>query len=162
VDGVLTAEQALRRIVAGTGVTCRLTGPEAVTAGPSPGRVHRRHRARVRRLSSPKYTEPLRDVPAASPVVPKAVIEEQGATTLREVLSNVPGITMVAGEGGTPAGDNLTLRGFSARNDVFVDGVRDLGPQTRDPFDLEQVEVAKGPGSVFSGRGSSRRAPSTW
>jgi len=154
VDGVLTAEQALRRIVAGTGVTCRLTGPEAVTLD-----LRREESivvtARVSGVSSPKYTEPLRNVPRSITVVPRAVIEEQGATTLREVLSNVPGITMVAGEGGTPAGDNLTIRGFSARNDVFVDGVRDIGPQTRDPFDLEQVEVAKGPGSVFSGRGSA-------
>jgi catecholate siderophore receptor len=140
--------------VAGTGVTYRLTGPEAVTVD-----LRREESvlvtARVSGVSSPKYTEPLRDVPQTITVIPKAIIEEQGATTLREVLSNVPGITMVAGEGGTPAGDNLTLRGFSARNDVFVDGVRDLGPQTRDPFNLEQVEVAKGPGSVFSGRGSS-------
>ena len=72
-------------------------------------------------------------------VIPKEVIERQGATTLREVLTNVPGITLTAGEGGVPAGDNLTIRGFSARNDIYVDGVRDLGPQSRDPFNLEQV-----------------------
>ncbi|MEZ5366630.1 MAG: TonB-dependent siderophore receptor [Bryobacterales bacterium] len=65
------------------------------------------------------------------------------------------GLTVMAGEGGTPAGDNLTLRGFSARNDVFVDGVRDLGPQSRDPFNMEQVEVVKGPQSAFTGRGSA-------
>ena len=62
---------------------------------------------------------------------------------------------MTAGEGGTPAGDNLTLRGFSARNDIFIDGARDLGVQSRDPFNLEQVEVVKGPGSAFTGRGSA-------
>jgi catecholate siderophore receptor len=105
--------------------------------------------------SSPKYTEPLRDIPQTITVIPKAVIEEQGATTLRDVLRNVPGLTITAGEGGNPAGDNLTLRGFSARNDVFVDGARDLGPQSRDPFNLEQVEVVKGPSSSFNGRGST-------
>lgn len=62
---------------------------------------------------------------------------------------------MTAGEGGAPAGDNLTIRGFSARNDIYVDGVRDLGPQSRDPFNLEQVEVVKGPSSSFTGRGST-------
>ena len=82
-------------------------------------------------------------------------MEEQGATTLRDVLKNVPGLTITAGEGGNPAGDNLTLRGFSARNDIFIDGVRDLSPQSRDPFNLEQVEVVKGPGSAFTGRGST-------
>ncbi|HYH86087.1 MAG TPA: TonB-dependent siderophore receptor, partial [Pyrinomonadaceae bacterium] len=106
-------------------------------------------------LSSPKYTEPLHNIPQTITVIPKEVIEEQGATTLREVLRNVPGLTVTAGEGGAPAGDNLTLRGFSARNDIFVDGVRDLGPQSRDPFNLEQVEVVKGPGSAYTGRGST-------
>jgi catecholate siderophore receptor len=94
-------------------------------------------------------------VPQTITVIPQTVIEEQGATTLRDVLRNVPGLTMTAGEGGTPAGDNLTLRGFSARNDLFVDGVRDMGPTSRDPFNIEQVEVVKGPGSAFSGRGST-------
>ena len=84
------------------------------------------------------------------------MIEEQGATTLRDVLRNVPGLTMTAGEGGTPAGDNLTLRGFSARNDIFIDGARDLGVQSRDPFNLEQVEVVKGPGRLSPG--AARRA----
>ena len=106
-------------------------------------------------LSSPKYTQPLRDTPQTITVIPKAVIEQQGATTLSDVLRNVPGLTITAGEGGAPAGDNLTLRGFSARNDIFVDGVRDLGPQSRDPFNLEQVEVTKGPTSAFTGRGST-------
>jgi catecholate siderophore receptor len=54
-----------------------------------------------------------------------------------------------------PAGDNLTLRGNSARNDIFVDGVRDLSPQSRDPFNLESVEVTKGPTSAVTGRGSA-------
>jgi catecholate siderophore receptor len=106
-------------------------------------------------LSSTKYTEPLLDTPQTINVITKEVIEEQGATTLRDVLKNVPGLTITAGEGGNPAGDNLTLRGFSARNDIFVDGVRDLSPQSRDPFNLEQVDVVKGPGSVYTGRGST-------
>src|SRR6185503_4641656 len=75
--------------------------------------------------------------------------------SLTDVLRNVPGLSIAAGEGGTPAGDNLTLRGNSARNDIFVDGVRDLSPQSRDPFNLEQVEVTKGPTSAVSGRGSA-------
>ena len=83
------------------------------------------------------------------------MIEQQGAVSLTDVLRNVPGLTIAAGEGGTPAGDNLTIRGNSARNDIFVDGVRDLSPQSRDPFNVEQVEVTKGPTSAVSGRGSA-------
>src|SRR5690606_11994920 len=58
-------------------------------------------------------------------------------------------------EGGVPAGDNLSLRGFSARTDLFIDGVRDFGGYTRDSFNIEQVEVVKCPGSTHSGRGST-------
>jgi len=155
VSGIYTNDQALKQLLAGTGVGYKLTAPDTVTLeiiGPASSVVVM---GRVSPLSSPKYTEPLRDVPQTINVVPKAVIEEQGATTLREVLQNIPGITVTAGEGGTPAGDNLTLRGFNARNDIFIDGVRDLGAQSRDPFNLEQVEVVKGPGSVYSGRGSA-------
>ncbi|MEO8070041.1 MAG: TonB-dependent siderophore receptor, partial [Acidobacteriota bacterium] len=106
-------------------------------------------------IASPKFTEPLLDTPQTITVVPRAVIEAQVAETLRDVLRNVPGITMQAGEGGALPGDNLTMRGFSASNDIFVDGVRDVGPYARDAFNLEQVEVIKGPSSSFGGRGST-------
>ncbi len=106
-------------------------------------------------LESPKYTEPLRDIPQTITVVPKALMQEQNATSLRDVLRNVPGISIQAGEGGVPAGDNLSIRGFNARTDLFIDGVRDFGGYSRDPFNYEQVEVAKGPASTYAGRGST-------
>jgi catecholate siderophore receptor len=106
-------------------------------------------------VQSPRYTEPLRDVPQTITVVPRAVIEQQNATTLRDILRNVPGISFQAGEGGVPAGDNLSIRGFGARTDMFVDNVRDFGGYSRDPFNFEQVEVAKGPASSYAGRGST-------
>lgn len=106
-------------------------------------------------VESPKYTEPLRDVPQSITVVPRDVIQQQNATTLRDVLRNVPGISYQAGEGGVPAGDNLSIRGFSARTDLFIDNVRDFGGYSRDPFNIEQVEVAKGPASSYAGRGST-------
>ncbi len=88
-------------------------------------------------------------------MIPQSLIQEQGATTLRDVLRNVVGITFQAGEGGVPAGDQLTIRGFSARTDMFIDGVRDFGGYSRDSFNLEQVEVSKGPSSAIAGRGST-------
>lgn len=63
------------------------------------------------KVSSSKYTEPLLDIPQTITVVPQAVIQAQSATTLRETLRNVPGISMQAGEGGVPAGDQLSIRG---------------------------------------------------
>jgi catecholate siderophore receptor len=82
------------------------------------------------------------------------LIEDQGITQTRDALRNVPGVSLGAGEAGAQ-GDNLTLRGFSARNDFFLDGMRDFGSYYRDPFDLESIEVLKGPSSVAFGRGST-------
>ena len=113
------------------------------------------HGHRVHAPQSPKITQPQVDIPRTVTVLPDDVLRAQGVTTLRDALRNVPGISMQAGEGGVPAGDNLTLRGFSARTDLFVDGVRDIGGYSRDPFNIEQVEVAKGPASTMTGRGST-------
>ena len=98
----------------------------------------------------------VRDAPQSISIIPREIIEQQAATTLNDVLRNVSGISMAAGEGGGgPAGDNLTLRGFGARNDIFVDGIRDFASYTRDTFNIEQVEVVKGPASAQTGRGST-------
>jgi len=104
--------------------------------------------------SSPKYAGPLRNTPQSISVVPRQIMEAQGAMTLRDTLRNVAGISIAAGEGGSQ-GDNLTIRGFTARNDLFIDGMRDFGSYYRDPFNLEQVEVLQGPSSVTFGRGST-------
>jgi catecholate siderophore receptor len=156
VSGMFSPEQALKQILRGTGVSYRFSDPKTIILEihAAAGEVEVREDSKAQ-VASSKYTEPLLDTPQTITVIKKEVIEEQGATTLRDVLRNVPGLTITAGEGGTPAGDNLTLRGFSARNDIFIDGVRDLSPQSRDPFNLEQVDVVKGPGSVYTGRGST-------
>lgn len=155
VKGSLTADQALKQILTGTGLAYKFLDSKTVQLELKGFSDSVEVRGGASTITSSKYTEPLRDIPQTISVIPKSVIEEQGATTLRDVLRNVPGLTVAAGEGGAPAGDNLTLRGFSARNDVFVDNARDLSPQARDPFNLEQVEVVKGPASAFSGRGST-------
>lgn len=156
VVGRYSREHALREILRGTGISYRFSDKQTVILEIHTGaeQVEIIDESPVV-LSSTKYTEPLLDTPQTINVISKDVMEQQGATTLRDVLKNVPGLTITAGEGGNPAGDNLTLRGFSARNDIFIDGVRDLSPQSRDPFNLEQVEVVKGPGSAFTGRGST-------
>ncbi len=107
------------------------------------------------RLQSPKFTEPLRNIPQSITVVPKKVIEERGQFTLRDVLRNTPGISMQAGEGNTggTSGDLLSIRGYSAASDWFIDGVRDYGFYNRDPYNIEAVEVTKGPTSANAGRG---------
>src|SRR5699024_5386240 len=106
--------------------------------------------------ASNKYVKPLFDTPQTVTVVPEAIIEEQQALSLRQVLSNVSGITFDAGEGGGGSGDKINIRGFSANSNMQIDGLRDSSQNNRtDTFNIEQVEVLKGPNSVFGGAGTT-------
>ena len=158
VSGAFTAEQALHVMLAGTGVRLRLTSSTSAVLelAALAESVEVTASAPVAMVASPKYTQPLRDTPQTLVVIPQAVLQDQGAITLRDALRNTPGITLTAGEGGTAPGDNLLIRGFSARNDVYIDGARDPGVVSRDTFNTEAVEVAKGPSSVT--RDAARRA----
>jgi len=108
---------------------------------------------RERQISSPKFTAPLVDTPQTVSVIPQSVFNQQGAASLADVLRNTPGISYNAGENGFASGPtNFSLRGFDTTGSIFVDGVRDSGNYARDTFNLDQVEVAKGPASD-NGRG---------
>jgi catecholate siderophore receptor len=106
-------------------------------------------------LGLSRLPQPVRDIPQSITVIPQELMQEQAVTSFRDALRNVTGISLAAGEGGGPQGDNLTLRGFSARNDYFLDGIRDQGSYTRDVFNIEAIEVLKGPSAVLFGRGST-------
>lgn len=110
---------------------------------------------RGERMDSPRFTRELLDTPRIITVLPQDLLEEQNVTSMRDMMRNIPGISLQAGEGNPPGGDQLKIRGFNARDDINVNGVRDLGNYFRDPFYVEQVEVVKGPNSAFSGRGSA-------
>ncbi|WP_165933866.1 TonB-dependent receptor [Aquabacter spiritensis] len=97
---------------------------------------------------------PIFDMPQQVNVVTEKVLQQQNDTTLEQALRNVSGITFSAGEGGNQ-GDSPIIRGFSARGDIFRDGIRDTGWYTRDMFNIEAVEVFMGPSSFAFGRGST-------
>ncbi|CAN7283615.1 TonB-dependent receptor [Brevundimonas sp. LjRoot202] len=107
-----------------------------------------------REPQSPEFVAPLVDTPRSVTIIPQQIIEQTAATSLQDILRTSPGITFGAGEGGQPLADRPFIRGQSSGNNVFVDGVRDSGGQQREVFNLEQVEVIKGPDAVYSGRGS--------
>ena len=108
------------------------------------------------KASSPKYTQPLIDTPQNITVIKKDLINQQGGTTLTEALRNTPGVgTFSLGENGsTSTGDALYMRGFDASANIYVDNVRDLGAVSRDMFNIDQVEVLKGPSGTDNGRGA--------
>ncbi|WOD18045.1 TonB-dependent receptor [Paraburkholderia kirstenboschensis] len=101
-----------------------------------------------------KVPTALRDIPQAAVVVPKAVLQSQAASSFTDALRNVPGITIGAAEGGQ-IGNNINLRGFSARTDIYLDSFRDRGQYYRDTFNLESIDVLYGPSSLYFGRGST-------
>lgn len=106
-------------------------------------------------LESPKAIAPVLETPQTITVVSDQVIRKQNLQTLRDALQTIPGITFGAGEGGAGYGDSINLRGYSANNDITVDGVRDTAQYSRtDPFNLQQIEVYNGANSVFNGSGS--------
>ncbi|MBB4818657.1 catecholate siderophore receptor [Pseudomonas alcaligenes] len=111
---------------------------------------------RTERSASAKFGAALLDTPQTVTVVPQEVIRDQQALSLRSVLSNVSGITFNAGEGGGGSGDSINIRGFSANANMQIDGLRDSAQNNRtDLFNVEQVEVIKGPSSVFGGIGTT-------
>ncbi|MGC2331387.1 MAG: TonB-dependent receptor plug domain-containing protein, partial [Candidatus Acidiferrales bacterium] len=159
VSGVFTNEQALQHLLVGTGATYRFTGPTAVsldlaTVQQSVTVNASALDAEQDQVASPKYVLPILDTPQSISVVPQQVMSDQNTTTLRDALRNVAGISIAAGEGGSQ-GDNLTIRGFTARNDIFLDGMRDFGSYYRDTFNQEEVQVLEGPSAITFGRGTT-------
>ncbi|WP_411819312.1 TonB-dependent siderophore receptor [Hyphococcus formosus] len=115
---------------------------------------------KIDRSSSSKLTEDLLDTAKSIAVLPKELIEDSGARTFRDVVRTQPGVTIGTGEGGNAFGDRIFIRGFDARNDVYIDGVRDPGVVSREIFAVEQIEILKGPSGAFAGRGSTGGAVS--
>lgn len=102
-----------------------------------------------------RRTRPLAETPATVSVVTREAFEDAGVTDLKQILSAQPGITLGTGENGNMFGDRYIIRGYEAKSDVFVDGLRDPGMTTRESFAVEQLEITKGPSSTFAGRGSA-------
>jgi catecholate siderophore receptor len=156
VSGVYTAEQALQKLLSDTGLTYRFTSATAVSLDLKSVASSIEVTTSVDALAaaSPKFSQTPLDTPQTITAVPQEVMQQQGVTTLRDALRNVAGISLAAGEGGAQ-GDSLPIRGFTARNDLFIDGMRDFGSYYRDPFNTQEVEVLQGPSSVTFGRGST-------
>lgn len=115
---------------------------------------------KIDRSASERFTEKLADTPKTVTIIPKEVIQDLGAQSFRDLVRTQPGVTLGTGEGGNAFGDRIFIRGFDARNDVYIDGLRDPGVTSREIFAVEQVEIVKGPSSTFGGRGTTGGAVS--
>ena len=153
VQGVLTTQEGIAAALKGTDVSADFVGTDTVQLD-----VHAASQdvtvSTTSEVPSLKYTAPLRDLPQTITVIPENVIENTASTSLVEALRTVPGIAFGAGEGGNPIGDRPYIRGQDTQGSTFVDGLRDIGSQSREVFNLESVEVSKGPSGSFAGRGA--------
>ncbi|WP_050478356.1 catecholate siderophore receptor Fiu [Herbaspirillum rhizosphaerae] len=142
--------------------TLALAAPFNVSAQQNDGNLppveikERNESYKAERVSSPKFTQPLVDTTQTITVIKKELMQSQQATTLTEALQNSAGVgTFNTGENGaTSTGDAIFMRGFNTANSIFVDNIRDAGSVSRDLFNIEQVEVVKGPAGADNGRGA--------
>ena len=153
VQGTMTSAQALRKILRETGLQGQLDASGKVV------NISLRNNEQVdvtttEQANLQQFPQSMLDTAQTVATVPQYILSEQADTTLRDSLRNVPGISIAAGEGGSQ-GDSLTIRGFNARNDIYLDGIRDFGSYFRDSFNYSSVDVLEGPASVEFGRGST-------
>lgn len=131
-------------------VTVVITGERADNPNTDPAAPYR-----VRQSASELLVEPIHDTAKSVQALPKDLLDDMGLSSFRDIFRTQPGITLGTGEGGNAFGDRVFIRGFDARNDVYVDGVRDPGVGSREIFATDQIEIMKGPSSSFGGRGTT-------
>jgi catecholate siderophore receptor len=154
VVGLYPNDSALRQLLAGTGINFTFASSDTARIGLRSQESVSVNSGLPDAVTMTKFTEPLLDTPQTIVEIPQFVLQDEQNRTLLDAVRNVPGISIAAGESGAQ-GDNLTIRGFTARNDIFLDGIRDFGSYYRDSFNFEQVEVLEGPAGVQFGRGST-------
>jgi catecholate siderophore receptor len=162
VEGRLPPVEALRRLVAGTGLVARVVDEETLAVQQENSDAYvldpvevvaKRAAANADAVTSTatKTFTPLRDVPQAVTVVSRKLIADQGMQSMADVARYVPGVTMGQGEGNR---DQPTIRGNTSTSTFFVNGVRDDVQYFRDLYNVERVEGLKGANALIFGRGT--------
>jgi catecholate siderophore receptor len=157
VSGTYTADQALEKLLAGTGLSVRVSAANTYTVQVRPVaesvevEANMPYRADTS-ATAMKTLTPLRDVPQSITVITSATISDQRMQSMADVVRYVPGVGMGQGEGNR---DTPIFRGNSTTGDFFVDGIRDDGQYFRDLYNVERVEALKGPNAMMFGRGGA-------
>ena len=159
VVGRFTAQEALRRLIAGTGLTAEVVDDRTLALRAMTGAyeldpvevVAPRAAATSVISTATRTPTPLRDVPQAVTVVGHTLIADQAMLGMADVTRNIPGVTMGQGEGNR---DQITMRGNNSTSTFFVDGMRDDVQYFRDLYNVERVEALKGPNALIFGRGT--------
>lgn len=177
VNGNYTPEQALQRLLSGSGLSYRITGVNTVTLEKVPEQLNKvdttilktmtvtgkakydpndpydKHYAATNSSFATKTDTPIMETPLNIQVLPKAVLEDQQSTKLDQAVKLVSGVTTGQGAGGIS--DQITIRGFFNYN-YFRNGMRidtnGGSDGTRAMANVQSLEVLKGPAAMLYGR----------
>ena len=100
--------------------------------------------------SATKTSTPVIDIPQSITIVPREQFLDQNYQNLTEQLRFVPGLIPAQGESNR---DQVLIRGQNTSADFYVNGIRDDVQYFRDLYNIQRIEVLKGPDSLIFGRG---------
>jgi len=103
-------------------------------------------------VNAVKTPTPILNVPQSLSITTQEQIVEQGFDSVADITLYTPGVTQSQGEGHR---DSVVFRGVRSTADFFVDGVRDDVQYYRSFYNLEQVEILRGPNALLFGRGGT-------
>ena len=99
-----------------------------------------------------KTPVPILDVPQTVSIVTDVDIRKQGFREIGDIIRYTPGVNTSQGEGHR---DSVVFRGVRSTADFFQDGVRDDVQYYRSLYNVEQVEILRGPNALLFGRGGT-------
>ena len=99
-----------------------------------------------------KAPTPIIDVPQSLSIITSDQITQRGFTSIGEIINYTPGVNTSQGEGHR---DAVVFRGVRSTADFFIDGVRDDVQYYRPLYNIEQVEILRGPNALLFGRGGT-------
>jgi catecholate siderophore receptor len=99
-----------------------------------------------------KTPTPIIDVPQSLTITTEDEILDRGITSIAQIIDYTPGVNMSQGEGHR---DAIVFRGVRSTADFFIDGMRDDVQYYRSLYNLEQVEILRGPNALLFGRGGT-------
>ena len=103
-------------------------------------------------INSVKTPTPIIDIPQSLTITTDEEILERGITSIGQIIDYTPGVNTSQGEGHR---DAIVFRGVRSTADFFIDGVRDDVQYYRGLYNLEQVEILRGPNALLFGRGGT-------
>ena len=103
-------------------------------------------------VNSVKTPTPIIDVPQSLTITTEDNILDRGFTSIGQIVDYTPGVNTSQGEGHR---DSIVFRGVRSTADFFIDGMRDDVQYYRSLYNLDQVEILRGPNALLFGRGGT-------